>query len=114
MADEICFEVPANVAEADYPHWIMEHVDNYRLALDLTGDYFDRRSQVDSLEIVQVEIQAERITVLYRIAYSGFRPCQDLHYSDVVDRRLTGKRNGRQFCFGSFSPLERRSTCDEL
>ncbi len=86
----------------------------YRDALDLSGDYFDRKSQVESVEVTSVAIDGTKIVVTYRVQYSGFRACQDLRYCEQATRRITGNLTGSSVIFPKFEPLERRSTADEL
>jgi hypothetical protein len=114
LSDQICFVIPESVVEDDLAQYLKEHMDAYRLALDLTGDYYDRRSQVDRVEITHVELETARVTIHYTVEYSGFRPCHDQRYSEKATRRSSGLRSGHEFQFEAFKPLERRSTCDEL
>jgi hypothetical protein len=114
LSDQICFVIPATVAEGNLAQYLIEHLDAYRLALDLTGDYYDHRSQVDRVEITRVELDTTRVTIHYTVEYSGFRPCHDQRYSEKVTRRTNGLRSGHEFQFSAFKTFERRSTSDEL
>lgn len=114
MDKQIVFEVPAAVAEQDLPQYFRNRVEVFQDALDLTGDYYDRKSQVDGFEITRIDVDASGVVIHYRVEYSGFRPCQEIRYSETAHRRVLGVRSGQTFYFTAYQELERRSSCDEL
>jgi hypothetical protein len=111
---EISFELPTSLSDAELPSYLMDNSHLYRSSLDLTGDYYDRKSQVERWEIENISINDSQVVIHYRIEYSGFKPCQDLRYTEIAKRQVVGKRAGNVIQFETFEPPERRSTCDEL
>ncbi|MFO0941440.1 MAG: hypothetical protein U0930_11800 [Pirellulales bacterium] len=112
--NKIHVTLPEGLSSNEAESWLREHWQLFRDALDLIGDYFDRKSQVESTDIVSVEVDGTQVQVQYRVEYSGFRACQDLRYSEQSTRHIVGKLVENAVVFDRYEPIERRSTADEL
>lgn len=114
MPNELLIRIPLEIPEAQWPEYLATHWELFREAMDLSGDYFDRRSQVDRVHITSIEILQAQIVITYEVNYSGFHPCKDLHYSETAIRSLAGQRKQNLLTFAKPLSLERLSTCDEF
>ena len=114
MSTRITINLPEGLSVEQSQAYLNEHWNDFRDALDLTGDYYDRKSQVDKISIDRIELSETQVVVHYTVEYSGFQACHDIRYSEKANRKTFGLRSANQTIFEKFQPLERRSTCDEF
>jgi hypothetical protein len=114
MSELVTIELPLELAETEFSQYLIDQWGQYQPALDLSGDYYDRKSKVERIAIESVEIEPNCVIIRYIVEYSGFHPCKDLHYNDQARRTLIGTRQGRTIEFCKHQSPEQRSTCDEL
>lgn len=114
MTTRITITLPEGLSDEQSQAYLNEHWNDFRDALDLTGDYYDRKSQVDKISIDRVELPEGQVIVHYTVEYSGFHACHDIRYSEKANRKTIGLRSANQITFEKFQQLERRSTCDEF
>lgn len=114
MSTQITIAIPEGLSEEQCQYYLIEKWSDFREALDLTGDYYDRKSQVDKISIERIELTDTQVAVYYSVEYSGFHACHDIRYSEKANRKTIGLRSANQITFEKFQQLERRSTCDEF
>lgn len=110
----LTINLPEGFSDEQSQAHLKEHWNDFREALDLTGDYYDRKSQVDKISIDRIELTEAQVVVHYTVDYSGFHACHDIRYSEKANRKTFGLRSANQITFEKFQQLERRSTCDEF
>lgn len=114
LTAEVVIPIEPNLPDDQVKEFLLANVGKYRDVLDLSGDYFDHKSQVDSWQVDKVEVDSETVVIHYHVDFSGFRPCQDLRYSQRQHRQCVGRRRDGAIAFQGIAKLEGRSTCDEL
>ncbi len=114
LTTRITITMPEGLSIEQCQAYLKDHWDDFREALDLTGDYYDRKSQVDKISVESIELTETQVVVHYTVEYSGFHACHDIRYAEKANRKTIGLRSANQITFEKFQQFERRSTCDEF
>ncbi|HQX50471.1 MAG TPA: hypothetical protein PLY87_19905 [Planctomycetaceae bacterium] len=116
MSAEIRIPVPAagSVRSLDLVAWFRVHVDALSAALDLIVAEFDKKAQIDSIQIDAVDMHGDAVTVTYQLSFSASYTCSGIDYAGTHQRTVTGVRDGDFWVFRPPFILPKRSTADEL
>ncbi|RYD76054.1 MAG: hypothetical protein EOP84_17420 [Verrucomicrobiaceae bacterium] len=96
--------------EIDLAAFFAEQLDGqFKETLDYEVAEYDERATIDEIEITEVEVAGDQITVQYSISYSAYYGCKDQDYADVAERW-----DGDFWLFDLFVPTPVRTTFEEF
>lgn len=83
-------------------------------ALDHDVSYIDRRAQVYSIRITDVDINGSQISVTYELEYSIYNGCKDMDVQDAVELHVFGELTDEGWAFDQHVPPPKRTTHEEF
>ncbi len=116
MSKEVRIPVPAagSAESLDLVAWFQTRVDALSAALDLVVAEFDKKAQIDNIQIDEIDVHDNAVTVTYQLAFSASYTCSGIDYAGTHQRTVTGVRDGNWWVFRPAFILPKRSTADEL